>query len=76
MVHQLKCSPWGGLKSLAETSETIIENCGEISRKIRSRVTEVRRLISDDADRLAKTVRRLVDPQSRPGHPLQGTRIL
>jgi len=57
----LKCSPEGGLRSLAEASETILENRGEVSRKIRSRVSEVRRLISDDADRLAKDVSQLVD---------------
>lgn len=67
-------SPEGGLRGLAETSESILEDRRVISRKIRGRVTEVRQLISTEADRLANKVRRLVDPQSRTEHPLQGTR--
>lgn len=71
----LKCSSEGGLSILAETSENILKDRRIISRKIRGRVTEVRRMIGTDADRLANAVRRLVDPHSRTGHPLQGTRI-
>ncbi len=70
----LKCKPEGGLRSLVEASESILEDRIAISRKIRGRVKEVRRLIGTEADRLANAVRRLVDPQSRTGHPLQGTR--
>lgn len=57
----LKCSPEGGLRGLVEASESILEDRRMMTRKILGRVTEVRRL---------------VDPQSRTGHPLQGTRIL
>ena len=71
----LKCSPKGGLRGLAEVSESIMDDRRVISRKIRGRVTEVRRLIRDDADRLADSVKKLVDQQSGTGHPLQGTRI-
>ena len=71
----LKCSPEGGLRALAEVSESIMDDRRVISRKIRGRVTEVRRLIRDDADRLADSVKKLVDQQSGTGHPLQGTRI-
>jgi len=71
----LKCSPEGGLMELAEKTGSILDKRRVISRKISGRIIEVRRLISTDADRLAEAVRRLVDPQSRIGHPLLDTRI-
>jgi polysaccharide pyruvyl transferase WcaK-like protein len=69
-----KCSPEGGLMGLAEKTGSILDNRRVISRKISGRVREVRRLIDNDAGRLADKVRQPVDSQSMLGHPLQGTR--
>jgi len=69
-----KCPPEGGLMGLAEKTGSILDNRGVISRKISGRVREIRRLIENDAGRLADKVRQLVDSQSMLGHPLQGTR--
>jgi len=70
----LNCSPEGGLMGLAEKTDSILNSHRVISRKIFGRVTEIRRLIETDAEKLVNKVKQLFELQSRPGRPLQGTR--